>query len=302
MAKNLRTQLMSEIDKLNTSGFDFKEVLPKEIPMFASMDDAGINVEGEKRQPTIKETTDCFVSIDNVKTNKEICEKIRSVSVSYRNQMKEAISVIASEYGFNVEQQVPIIRTYLSGEFERDISRNNLFTLVELFVNIGQIRNDLIQIMKDLELQQQNKFEKQLESRFVYYQVIKEVFDNNKVTMQSVFPMATFLSRRETFFKTGNLGEMTSILPEIRQGRGSWDETIEELSEYHKALIMFIPFEKSTSLDENMRQYEEIKKRISSTYKSNAGKKIRMYLTAAVKQFIEATTSTKLQVEIKDEV
>ena len=61
VAKNQSTQLMSEIDKLNTSGFDFKEVLPKEIPMFASMDDAGINVEGEKRQPTIKDTTVCFV-------------------------------------------------------------------------------------------------------------------------------------------------------------------------------------------------------------------------------------------------
>ena len=63
--------------------------------------------------------------------------------------MKEAITVITTEYGFNVEQQVPVIRTYLSGEFERDLSRNNLFTLVELFVNIGQIRNDLIQLMKD---------------------------------------------------------------------------------------------------------------------------------------------------------
>ena len=266
------------------------------------MDDTGIEVDDGRRQPTIKETTDCFVSIDSIKTDKEICDKIRNVSVSYRNQMKEAITVIQTEYGFDVENQVPIIRTYLSGDFERDISRNNLFTLVELFVNIGQIRNDLIQLMKDLELQQQNKFEKQLESKYVYYQVIKEIFDNNKTAMQSVFPMATFLSRRDVFFKTGDLAEMTSILPEIRQGRGSWEETIDELSGYHRALIMFIPFEKSLSQDENLRQYEEIKKKINSTYKSTAGKKIRVYFNAAVKQFIEVNTQTKLPIEIKDEL
>ena len=301
VAKDQSSQLLKEINKLKSAGFNFSVNLPSEINTFAAMDDSGIEIEGSRRQPTIKETTDCFVSIDSIKTNKEICEKIRSISISYRNQMKEAITVITTEYGFNVQQQVPVIRTYLSGEFENDIVRDNLFTLVELFVNIGQIRNDLIQLMKDLELQQQNKFEKQLESKFTYYQVIKEIFDNNKVSMQSVFPMATFLSRRETFFETNDLAQMTSILPEIRQGRGSWEDTVGELSYYHRALLMFIPFENSPSQDENLRQYEEIKKKISTTYKSNSGKKIRMYLTAAVKQFIEITTSAKLPAEIKDE-
>jgi hypothetical protein len=303
IAKDQSIQLIKEIDKLKTVGFDLTTNIPKEMHAFANLDETGITLDGEKRQPTIKDTTDCFVAIDNIKTNKEVCGKIRVTSISYRNQMKEAIGVIASEYGFNVEQQVPIIRTYLSGDFERDISRNNLLTLIELFVNIGQIRNDLIQLMKDLELQQQNKFEKQLESKYTYYQVIKEIFDNNKNIMQSVFPMATFLSRRDTFFKTDNLEEMTSILPEIRKGRGSWDETIEILSRYHRALRMFIvPFEKSTSEDENVRQYEEIKKKISSTYKSSTGTQIRIYFTAAVKQFIEVNTNMKLPVEVKDEI
>ena len=65
---------------------------------------------------------------------------------------------------------------------------------------------------------------------------------------------------------------------------------------------MFIPFEKSLSQDENIRQYEEIKKKINSTYKSSAGKKIRVYFNAAVKQFIEVNNQTKLPIEIKDEV
>jgi len=304
IAKDQSINLISEITKLKDSGHDLTANIPKEIISFSKMNDLGIAYDGEERkQPTIKDTTDCFVAIDNIKTDKIICGNIRSTAVNYRNQMKEAIHVISTEYGFQVENQVPIIKTYLSGEFERDISRNNLLALIELFVNIVQIRGDLIQLMKDLELQQQNKFEKQLESKYKYYQVIKEIFDNNKIVMQGVFPMATFLSRRDIFFKTGDLAEMTGILPEIRQGRGTWDETVEILSRYHKALVLFlVSYEKSGSEDEYLRQYEEIKKKINSTYKSPSGKKIRMYLTSAVKQYIEVNANVKLNVEVKDEI
>ena len=61
-------------------------------------------------------------------------------------------------------------------------------------------------------------------------------------------------------------------------------------------------YEKSKSADEGRRQFDEMKKRINNTYRGNKAKHVRMYFTAAIKQFIEVNSNIKLDIEIKDEL
>ena len=64
--------------------------------------------------------------------------------------------------------------------------------------------------------------------------------------------------------------------------------------------MFIIYFEKSKDADEGRRQYDEMTKKINSTYRGDKAKRVRIYFTAAVKQFIEVNSGLKLDVgEIK---
>ncbi|MHA2362657.1 MAG: hypothetical protein ACXAC7_01770 [Candidatus Hodarchaeales archaeon] len=294
IAKDQSMLVQKEIKRLKEVEMDLSEFIPPEIHVFANMDEFGLAFEGEDKRPaSIKDATDCFIAIDNLRTNPEVCGRIRDTSKEYVEEMRKAIDTIAAEYGINIGEQIPVIQEYLSEEFVKDISYNNLFSLTDLYSNLVTIRSDLIQLMRDLELDQQNKFEKTLEKKHSYYNVIKEIFDQNKSEMEAVFPLANFLSLREDFFNAG-LGHMTDLLPNIRKGRGNWDETIKILNNWHRGLIMFIDDFKNLSDEENNRQYEEIRKNISNTYRSND--RIKTYFTSAVKQYIEVHTGRNLNV------
>lgn len=298
IAKEQSLLILKEVGRLKEVGMNVDQFVPPEIHVFSEMDEFGLAFEGEERRPaTIKDTTDCFVAVDNLRGHPEVCGTIRTKATKYRDEMEKAIETISNEYGFDVQKHMSVLGLYLGGEFEKDIAQNNLYTLTDLYVNLVHVREDLIGLMKDLELETQNRFEASLEKKYEYYFVIKEIFESNKRNMEAVFPLATFLTLREEFFATNDLAEMTNALPDIRKGRGDWDETIGILSRYHKALKMFIHDFTDLSDEENRRQYEDMKKKIGQTYRSASGKQIKTYFQAATKRYIEMSTGRKLLTE-----
>ena len=63
--------------------------------------------------------------------------------------------------------------------------------------------------------------------------------------------------------------------------------------------MFIIYFETSKDADEGRRQFDEMTKKINMTYRSEKAKRIRIYFTAAVKQFIEVNSGIKLEIDIK---
>ena len=307
IAKEQSSLMLKEIQKLADNGLDLQKYVLPEIKMFALMDETGnIKFENEEhRATTIKDTTDCFVAIDQLRSNKEVCRSIRSESVRYVNEVRKAIQTVSQLYKFNVEERFPVIQEYISEEFEHDIARDNIFTLADLYVSLVQFRNDFIIAMRGLEDDQHKKFEKELTEKYRYYSVIHEIFEDSPVEMEEVFPLTKMNAMTKEAMTTQELGILTDILPQLQNQREEFEKQITQLNNWHRGLRMFITYyskidsvHSDLSDEENIKQFEDIKKRIYNTYKQN--KKIRTYFTCAVKKFIELKTQRPLKVQIQE--
>ena len=88
---------------------------------------------------------------------------------------------------------------------------------------------------------------------------------------------------------------MIDILPKIEKERGTWVETVAQVNSWYKALVMFIgDYHTSSSKEENIRQFEEIRKKVYDTYSNT---KIRIYFSLIVKHFIELQTGQKFTIK-----
>ncbi|HKZ41167.1 MAG TPA: hypothetical protein VJ044_09410, partial [Candidatus Hodarchaeales archaeon] len=295
IAKEQSVLLVREIDRLAASGLDLKSKVPAEVYDFADFGDKSPSQgkNDQKRSFTIKEITECFVAIDDFRTNQSICKMVRGESIKHVNDVRRAIRTVADLYGFNIEEKFPIIQVYVSEEFERDIARDNIFTLADLFVSLVQFKDDFIVAIRALEEDQVKNFEAKLIADHKYYPVVREVFEQNKKELEKVVAMGRILRERDEAAKTSDLSVLTDMLPKLRQGRADLEKEIAQLARWHRAFKMFVSYltvadgseEKSISDDERQRQFDDIKKRIQTTFKSN--QKIRMYLISAIKTYGE---------------
>ena len=307
IAKEQSSLMLREIQKLADHGLDLRNYVSSEIKIFASMDESGVaKFENEERKPiTIKDTTDCFVAIDQLRSNKEVCKSIRSESVRYVNEVRKAIQTVSQLYKFNVEERFPVIQEYISEEFEHDIARDNIFTLADLYVSLVQFRNDFIVAMRGLDDDQSSKFEKELSANYRYYPVIREIFEDSPNEMEEVFPLIKMNMMKKEAMTTQDLSVLTDILPQLQNQRTDFEKHIRQLNDWHRGLRVFITYyskidsvHSDLSDEENVKQFEDIKKRIYGTYKQN--KKIRTYYTCAVKKFIELKSERPLKVQIQE--
>ena len=101
---------------------------------------------------------------------------------------------------------------------------------------------------------------------------------------------------------TTDLSKLTELLPQLREGRNEYEREMHQLNKWHSALVMFISgfsikeiesVDSDGKDDENVRQFEDIKKKIISTYRSN--NKIKTYLVNAAKRFIELESGKPLK-------
>jgi hypothetical protein len=303
IAKEQSQLMLKELERIEHSGLDLSTYISPEIKYFADLDqnEQIKNKKDEEKQATIKDATDCFVAIDKLRSHPEVCKKIRAESISHVADVRSAIKTVSELYGLNVEERFPIIQEYISEEFERDISRDNIFTLADLYVSLIQFRNDFIVAIRSIEEDQNMRFEEKLSQNYRYYLVIKEIFDHSEKEMDKIFSLSKIIKNRNEAMNTNELSKLTELLPKLREGRSNFEDEIKQLNRWHPALVMFISGysikedleNEDTQGDENKRQFEDIKKKINSTYRSD--KKIKAYLVGATKRFIELESGTALK-------
>ncbi|OLS26263.1 MAG: hypothetical protein HeimC3_10420 [Candidatus Heimdallarchaeota archaeon LC_3] len=304
IAKDQSKLMIKELTRIKESGLDLSSYIPPEIKFFASLDEIekGKKEGEEKKQATIKDTTDAFVAIDRLRSHPEVCVKIRNESINHVKDVRNAIKTVSDLYGLNVEERFPVIQEYISEEFERDISRDNIFTLADLYVSLIQFRNDFILAIRAIEEDQNKRFEEKLEKNLKYYLVVKEIFEVYQNKLESVFPLTKIMNIRKEAMNTTDLSKLTELLPQLREGRNEYEREMHQLNKWHSALVMFISgfsikeiesVDSDGKDDENVRQFEDIKKKIISTYRSN--NKIKTYLVNAAKRFIELESGKPLK-------
>ncbi|MHA2335313.1 MAG: hypothetical protein ACXAEU_25000, partial [Candidatus Hodarchaeales archaeon] len=233
----------------------------------------------------LNEVSDVFSAIDTFRSNSRVNEVLRGKSRNYVEVIQQSVDLVSSLYSFDLRENLKTFFEFLE-QFDLEVKQENFFALTNLTLSLVQIRNDVSEAIKTLELARHEKIEEDLYQKHRYYASMKEVFNTyTPVLSKKVFPYDQLNGMRERLEKSKKLGEMIEILPKIEKEREKWVETVEQINSWYKALIMFISdYHKSNSKEENIRQFEEIRKKIYDTYSNT---KIRTYFILIVKHFIE---------------
>ncbi|MFW9990986.1 MAG: hypothetical protein ACFFD4_02890 [Candidatus Odinarchaeota archaeon] len=234
---------------------------------------------------TLNEVSDVFSAVDTFKANARVNDVLREKCRDYVKEIQQSVDLVSNLYSFDLRENLKTFFEFLD-QFDVEVKQNNFFALTDLALSLVQIRNDVSEAIKNIEMARHERKEEELFEKNRYYASIKEMFNvYTPVLSKTVFPYDQFTGLRERLINSKSLGEMIEILPKIEKEREKWLETVEQVNTWYKALIMFISdYHKSSSKEENIRQFEEIRKKVYDTYSNT---KIRTYFILIVKYFIE---------------
>jgi hypothetical protein len=233
----------------------------------------------------LREITDVFVEIDRLQSDPKALKEIRSMGEQYISEIQDTVEYLFNHYQIDLRQDERIDFTFL-GKFQEIAIANHIGNLTEAILELGQVRNTVIESVKSIEKKRNAYLQVEL-GNLEYYSNIQELFKKYiDEASKRIFPLSGLIGLRDEFLSSHDLKYILDLLPQIDKQREEWKEVSVQLNRWHRAIRMFRPrYTPTDSSDENKRQFKEISKKIKETYPRN--KVIREYLSLVMRMFIE---------------
>ena len=241
----------------------------------------------------LREITEVFTEIDRLQTDPKACREIRSMGQQYITEIQETVEYMFNHYHIDLRQDERVDLGYLS-KFQEIAITNHLSHLTQAILELVTVRGSVIQIMKTIEKDRNAALQTEL-GELKYYSNIQEVFKRfTKEASKKIFPLSKLVKAREDLLDSHDLRYILELLSQIDEQRNEWKEVAIQLNHWHRAVRMFRSrYTPTESVEENLRQFKEISKKIKETYPHN--EVIRSYLSLVIKLLIEIKSGITLE-------
>ncbi len=280
-------KVLKNVNDLKEVGINIIEYVGEYIESFSQV------IVKNQEDVQLREITDVFVEIDRLQTDPKACREIRSMGKRYITEIQDTVEYLFNHYQIDLRQDERVDLAYLS-QFQEIATTNHISRLTKAILELVTVRGTVIEIMKTIEKERNAAIQTEL-GGLEYYSNIQEVFKRyTEEGSKKIFPLSELVKAREEFLNSHDLRYILELLPQIDEQRNEWKNVSAQLNHWHRAVRMFRPrYTPTESIEENLRQYKEISKKIKETYPRN--EVIRTYLSLAMKLLIEIKSGINLE-------
>ncbi|MHA1166706.1 MAG: hypothetical protein ACTSRU_02720, partial [Candidatus Hodarchaeales archaeon] len=110
---------------------------------------------------SLNDVSDVFTAIDTFKSNAAVNDGLRMKCRGYVKEIEKSVLLVSELYSFDLKDHLKAFFDFLE-EFDSLVQQNDFFALTELAVSLVQIRNEVVEAIKNLETTQHDRTEADL--------------------------------------------------------------------------------------------------------------------------------------------
>ncbi|MFX1563383.1 MAG: hypothetical protein ACFFDP_08755, partial [Promethearchaeota archaeon] len=255
----------------------FNQTLNEQIKAFSDLmtvsASLGINTDAfmkdlvtlqEKLPATIEDLPDRFDELRDFLMSPQLLKDIRMKANEVWGNLN-SVTKLLEQYG--QAEIVTKLKTLLA-RVPEELSTDSVTIVLDICMALLEAQKSVMDVIRNLEQKTSAAFEENLEKTSEYYSTIKRVYlAHTREFSKAVFPLQTVNNLRQRMETIESLPEAIDLFTTIRRLESQWEEKLNEIDEWHKALRVFLAdYNPSAPKAERNRQLDDIEKRIRETY------------------------------------
>ena len=277
--------LLMRISQLQKSGINIQSLVGEQIEVFSQI------IQGDSSDMmSIQMITQSFVELDKITKNESLQKSLFAI-IDNLNTTAHRIQDFTQAMGWKNVQHFIMPHVVAIQQAKNSIQFWSFDHIAKMTYEVLVTAKKLIGAIRELENAEWDLFLKETENdpKITYYNSIMAVFQFKlQECSEKIFPMKELHDSREKLQNSEDLEEVSSFLTTISSLKTQWrQEWVQQISEWHKTLFLFIcDYKPTENQEERVNFLANAKKEIEETY---SHKPMVFYLSTAVELYI--TTS-----------